>query len=68
MIPRKNKKASADLLRHFDSNWSALAEFLDTIALDKFRGAPQDSASYILGKRLRAVANFARDPYKKKRK
>jgi hypothetical protein len=65
MIPAKNKKAAKSLSRHFRRDWGDLAEFLDTVSLEAFRGAPNNCAAYTLGKRLRAVADFARDPYAK---
>lgn len=44
-------------------DWIALAHALDQIALHHLKDAPAGCASHILALRLRAVADFARDPY-----
>jgi len=64
MTKTKNKKSQDALVRHFRSNWGNLAEFLDKVALEAYRGAPYNCPAFELGNRLREVAHFARDPYK----
>ena len=66
MEPNKNKIAPGG---HFipdcktTDDWVAMALVLDQIALGLLKDAPAGCASFNLAMRLRAVADYARDPY-----
>ena len=61
MEPTKNK--TADIAPNLSQDWPALALFLDKVALDNLKNASAGSAAHILAQRLRAVADYARDPW-----
>jgi hypothetical protein len=61
MNPENNKSQSGYYILQDD--WIALATVLDQIAIHHLKDAPAGCASHILALRLRAVADFARDPY-----
>ncbi len=63
MEPTKNKSALGGGYFIPTDDWAALALVLDQIALHHLKDAPAGCAAHILAMRLRAVADYARDPY-----
>jgi hypothetical protein len=63
METNKNKSALGGGYFIPTDDWAAMALVLDQIALHHLKDAPAGSAAYSLAMRLRAVADYARDPY-----
>jgi hypothetical protein len=63
MEPNKNKSALGGGYFIPTDDWIAMALVLDQIAMHHLKDAPAGCAAYGLAMRLRAVADYARDPY-----